>query len=200
MQPLSPETSEKPAGESLAGSPHSSLTEAISKLPRRGMKVRAPEPKTVAPAAAPEAADAPSTPFAWSDGKRRRLMEEYINTGDLLGAMEAVGCKPVDFNLEVSTNSDFAQEMKNAREDAAETLSLRAKSEALDGNDKLLGIFLKAPGDSDEGRKLTNEQLTARLKSLIERMRKREFDRSGVDPCACPQCGYVTNALAMLYE
>jgi hypothetical protein len=114
--------------------------------------------------------------FVWTDDRRRRLIEKYVDRGDLLEAQQYVGCTPSQFNRERDFNSQFARTIAEARKEARETLKLRATKDALDGNDKLLTILFKdLEGEQTEGNlsKLTDAQLQAQLNALLNRIRGR---------------------------
>jgi hypothetical protein len=140
-----------------------------------------PERTPVAAPAEPEAA-----PFAWTPAKRAKLVREYVNSGDLLGAQQAVGAMPSDFNSEVRGNDEFRATVESVRKDARQTLLLRAQSEALSGNDKLLTLFLKEDDDEDDMEQLSDEQLNERLRVIITRFRARLIQEG----CSvCEHCG-----------
>jgi hypothetical protein len=126
-------------------------------------------------------------PFVWTDQTRRRLLETYVDTGDLLTAQELVECTPSQFNRELRANASFAQMVKDVEKDALGTLKMRALKEGLGGNDKLMAVFLKQLEKEDtenELSKLTDVQLSKRLTSLIDRILKRLRDNE--DPKSDP--------------
>jgi hypothetical protein len=114
--------------------------------------------------------------FTWTDDKRHRLLEKYVDRGDLLEAQEYVGCTPSQFNRERDSNTQFARLIEAARKEARETLKLRATTDALGGNDKLLSILFKdlesEKAESDLS-KLTDAQLHARVVGIVSRVRDR---------------------------
>jgi hypothetical protein len=166
------------------------LAEAVAALPRAQMRVADAAPvleQTPAPVAAPAPEPEAPAPFAWTDAKRAKLVREYVNTGDLLKAQESVGCTPAEFNAELRSNDLFRATVEGARKDARTTLLLRAQSEALAGNDRLLQVFVKeSDGDSDNLRHLTDDQLTQRLNGIFARIRAR-LEGQGWAPCQ--SCG-----------
>lgn len=109
----------------------------------------------------------------WHDEMRRKLVEAYVDTGDLLAAQQLVGVTPSQFNTEVDANPVFAEAVKAARKQAAQTLELRAIQEGLGGNDKLMSLILRKDGDDAGVSQLTDSQLALRLTSLIGRIRSR---------------------------
>jgi hypothetical protein len=133
----------------------------------------------------PELAEADA--FLWTDQKRRRLIEKYVDRGDLLEAQESIGCTPSQFNRELRANASFAQMVNDVEKDALGTLKMRALKEGLGGNDKLMAVFLKQLEKEDtenELSKLTDVQLSKRLTSLIDRILKRFRDNE--DPKSDP--------------
>lgn len=118
----------------------------------------------------------------WTSEMRRRLVEAYVDTGDLLAAQQLIGVTPSQFNTEVDSNPEFAELVKTARKQAAETLRHRAIQEGLNGNDKLMGLILRQDGDDAGVSQLTDSQLALRLTSLIGRIRSRvDSERPGAD-------------------
>jgi hypothetical protein len=158
---------------------------AIAALPRAQMKVANAQP-ALEPTPAPVVAPAPEpepVPFAWTDAKRAKLIKTYVDTGDLLGAQQAVGATPSDFNAERTRNESFRAAVEASKKDARATLLMRAQSEALAGNDRLLQVFVKeSDGDSDNLRHLTDDQLTQRLNGIFARIRAR-LEAEGWTPC-----------------
>jgi hypothetical protein len=120
----------------------------------------------------PAAAPVTGAEYVWTDENRRRLLEFYVDTADLLEAQKRVGCTPSQFNREVASNGAFAEAVKQAKKEAAATFELMATSEALRGNDKLMSQIMRDKGDSDTSR-LTDQQLAARIIALLARVRAR---------------------------
>lgn len=118
----------------------------------------------------------------WTEEMHRRLVEAYVDTGDLLAAQQLVGVTPSQFNTEVDANPEFAERIKAARKQAAQTLELRAIQEGLGGNDKLMSLILRKDGDDAGVSQLTDAQLARRLTSLVSRIRSRvDSERTGAD-------------------
>ncbi len=111
--------------------------------------------------------------FHWTGEKRTKLLDIYIDTGDLMTAITDIGCTPSLFNREVEDNGAFAAAVKSARKQARQTLQMIATRDALKGNDKLLGQLMKDGDEDDSARRLTDAQLATRLNSLIARIRSR---------------------------
>ncbi len=125
---------------------------------------------------------APEPPaFAWSPEARARLVEKYIDTGDIASARDAAGVSPSEFFREIERNKDFAQAIKDAEPLASKALEEKAVQLALKGNDKLLTKILSAkmPEQYRESLKLDvtqngvmrldDRQLDARLARLLTR-------------------------------
>lgn len=108
----------------------------------------------------------------WSEDKRNRLLEAYVDTGDLLSAQTLVGITPSQFNREVETNPEFGERVKQAKKQASNTLELRAIKDALGGNDKLLSQILRGK-DESAVTQLTDAQLARRITGLLGRIRSR---------------------------
>lgn len=108
----------------------------------------------------------------WTEDKRTRLLEAYVDTGDLLSAQTLVGVTPSQFNREVETNAEFGERVKQAKKQAANTLELRAIKDALGGNDKLLSQILRGK-DESAVTQLTDAQLARRITGLLGRIRSR---------------------------
>jgi hypothetical protein len=153
---------------------------AVGKLPRARMAVAPVESEPAAPAA--PTTEAEPAPFAWTDATRAKLVREYVDSGDLLGAQKAVGCTPSNFLAETRCNGAFRAVVEAARKDARNTLLLRAQAEALDGNDKLLTVFLKESEEDDSLRDLSDAQLSQRINGLLTRVRAR-LETQGWTPC-----------------
>jgi hypothetical protein len=143
-----------------------------------------PAPAPVVAHFEPEAA-----PFTWTDAKRAKLIRAYVDTGDLLGAQQAVGATPSDFNAELRGNEAFRVTVEASHKDARQTLLLRAQSEALAGNDKLLTLFLKADEDEDDLQQLSAEQVSQRILGIVASARARAVQQ-GWKMERCKSCGH----------
>lgn len=118
----------------------------------------------------------------WTPEMRQRLIEAYVDTGDLLKAQEIVGVTPSQFNTEVDNNPEFSERVKAAKKHASNTLELRAIQEGLGGNDKLLSLILRKDEDVAGVSQLTDDQLARRLDSYLARVRSRlDASRTGAD-------------------
>lgn len=114
-------------------------------------------------------------PFEWDEDKRARLLEVWVNTGDIATALDAIRVTPAEFFREAQRNQGFAAKLDAAEVLAVKALEWRAKQLALAGNDKLLTMVLKAsdPKYKDSLNlnvnvmdKLTDDQLRTRLRQL----------------------------------
>jgi hypothetical protein len=147
------------------------------------------EEATPAPVLAPAEPDA--APFAWTSTKRAKLIKTYVDTGDLLGAQQAVGATPSDFNAQLRGNDAFRTTVEASHKDARQTLLLRAQSEALGGNDKLLTLFLKEEEDEDNLQQMSSEQLSQRIKGLLLKSRACAIHMGWP---LCEHCGGLKDA------
>lgn len=114
----------------------------------------------------------------WTDNIRDVLIDEYINTGDLHGAREAVNVSAAAYYRELEANPVFAEAIKKATVLAVQTFEDRAIHLAKKGNDKLILAVLKAKlGDQYTDRvkvdntysdlaKLSDEELDRRIAKL----------------------------------
>lgn len=83
-------------------------------------------------------------PYEWTPEKRARLIEMWVDSGDIASARDAVGVTPSEFLRELDRNEDFADAVKTAAPLADRMLEERAYELALKGNDKLLAKILTA--------------------------------------------------------
>jgi hypothetical protein len=124
----------------------------------------------------------PESPaFDWTDEKRERLLEVYVDSGNLAIARDAIKCTPSQLWRELDTNAPFASALEDARVRAAQVFEERAHAEALNGNDRLLPIVLKAERPDKYTEKLrldvhtkydrmTPNELNAELSRLFEEL------------------------------
>lgn len=135
--------------------------------------------KLEAELAIPKFVPAPSE-FEWDADKRARLLEAYIDSGNLAIARDAIKCTPSQLWRELDANPQFSAQLDAARERAAQVFEEEAHRQALAGNDRLIPLVLKAelPDKYQEKSRLeirtdlsrlTEEQLNARLFALIAR-------------------------------
>lgn len=130
--------------------------------------------------------------FAWTPEVRTRLIEKYIDTGDIASAREAASVSPSEFFRELERNAEFAAQLKAAEPLASKALEEKAVQLALRGNDKLLTKILaaKMPEQYRESLKLDvtqtgvmrldDEQVNARIARLLRRFPVTiEHDASG---------------------
>jgi len=107
---------------------------------------------------------------AWGE----KFCRLYVDTGNLLKALEGVKVSPSEFYDAKAQCPQFADHMKGVTRRANETLRLRAFSASLDGSDKLLALAMKTLEDDEENMsKLTDAQLEARIVTFMNRIRER---------------------------
>lgn len=118
--------------------------------------------------------------FIWTKEKHDKIIEVYINTGDLATARDSIGVTPFEYFQELARNSNFALRLKEADPLAHLALEERAIQLALAGNDKLLTkvLSVKKPEyrenikvDMNVTEKLDDRQLQARLSRLLNKLR-----------------------------
>jgi hypothetical protein len=123
-----------------------------------------------------------SSAFEWNDQKRARLIEVYIDSGNLAIARDAIKCTPSQLWRELDSNLTFAGALGDARVRAAQVFEERAHAEALNGNDRLLPIVLKA-----ERPDKYSEKLRLDIHTRYDRMSDEELREKTADLLA--QCG-----------
>jgi len=118
--------------------------------------------------------------IVWDAEKYDLFIRAYVDTGNIAAARDAVGASASDYFDELNTNSDFADRVKDAHPKAAQALEEKAIQLALLGNDKLLGVVLKAklPEYKDKIQieqtnttylKLPDTQLNKRIADLLNK-------------------------------
>lgn len=140
-------------------------------------------------------------PYDWDPSKRTRLIEVFIDTGDVATARDSIRVTPSEYFRELERNPDFAAQIDEAAQLAMRALEDRATQLALAGNDKLLQKLLaaKMPEYRDRvdvnmkhsAEKLTDDQLNAQLTRLVGKYSGRIIDAeyrsvesAGQDPLA----------------
>jgi hypothetical protein len=123
--------------------------------------------------------------FDWDDDKRNVLMRVYIDTGDLLTAMQGIGVSNYHFEKELRENAEFRADMEQAEELATKQHERYAISLARKGDSRLLQRMLAAVMPEKWGdrvnmnlnvtAKLTNDQLAARLEQQLAWLERRGF-------------------------
>ena len=93
--------------------------------------------------------------FKWDDDIRAVLIDEYVNTGDIMQAREMVKCSAAAFHRHLEENEEFKEAIAKATKLAIQTLEDRSIHLAGKGNDKLIIATLKAK---------LSEQYTDRIK------------------------------------
>jgi hypothetical protein len=121
-----------------------------------------------------------SSGFIWTTEKYNRLIEVYINTGDMATARDAIDVTPFEYFQEIARNIIFAARIKEADPLAHLALEERAIQLALAGNDKLLTkvLSVKKPEyrenikvDMNVTEKLDDRELNSKLNRLLEKLR-----------------------------
>ncbi len=115
--------------------------------------------------------------YKWDEDKRARLLTVFIDSGDIATARDAIGVTASEWYKELARNPVFSAQYDEAYPLAMNSLEERAKQLALAGNDKLIGVVLKAekPGKYTERvnmnlnvtEKLTSDQLLARIRQQL---------------------------------
>jgi hypothetical protein len=82
--------------------------------------------------------------FKWDEDVRAVLIDEYVNTGDIMQAREMVKCSAAAYHRHLEENQEFAEAIKKATALAIQTLEDRSIHLAGKGNDKLIIATLKA--------------------------------------------------------
>lgn len=82
--------------------------------------------------------------FKWTDDVREVLIDEYVNTGDIMQARELVKVSAAAYHREIEANETFREAIKKATVLAIQTLEDRSIHLAGKGNDKLIIATLKA--------------------------------------------------------
>jgi hypothetical protein len=127
----------------------------------------------------------PTGPFEWNDDKQKRLIEVYVDTGDIATARDSIRVTPSEYFRELERNPDFSAMLKEAEPLAHKALEERATQMSLAGNDKLLLKVLAAKMpeyrervnvDMNVTEKMTDDQLDAQLTRLVSRYASNVFD------------------------
>lgn len=121
---------------------------------------------------------APKGDFEWTQVKRARLVEQYVDSGDLSTARDSIGVSPSEYFREIKRNPDFANMVEEAKPLADQALEERAIQLALKGNPDLLKKVLSAKKpeyrdkiDLNVTEKLSDAQINARLTAFLNRLR-----------------------------
>lgn len=131
-----------------------------------------------------------SNGFIWNREKHDKIIEVYINTGDMASARDAIGVTPFEYYQELARNDSFSERIKEADPLAHLALEERAIQLALAGNDKLLTkvLSVKKPEyrenlkvEMNVTEKLDDRQLSAKLLRLVNKLRPAILDGSFED-------------------
>lgn len=102
--------------------------------------------------------------FEWTEDIREVLIDEYVNTGDIMAAREMVKVSAAAYHRELKFNPVFAEAIKEATVLAIQTLEDRSIHLAGKGNDKLIIATLKAKLSAEYSeRKIVEHNHTAKL-------------------------------------
>lgn len=82
--------------------------------------------------------------FKWNEDSRQRLIDAYVDTGDIDGARTTVGVTPSEYYRELARNPEFNDAVVRATVLAIQTFEDKSISQARRGNDKLILAVLKA--------------------------------------------------------
>jgi hypothetical protein len=124
-------------------------------------------------------------PFEWTPEKRTRLLEVWVDTGDLATARDSIRVTPSEYFREIERNPEFSTAIEEATPLAVQALEDKATQLALSGNDKLLQKLLtvkkpeyreKLDLNVNDERKLTDAQLDTQLTRLVTKFRGRIID------------------------
>lgn len=128
--------------------------------------------------------------FIWTKEKHDKIIEVYINTGDLATARDSIGVTPFEYFQELARNPIFSERLKEADPLAHLALEERAIQLALAGNDKLLTkvLSVKKPEyrenikvDMNVTEKLDDRQINARLFRLLNKLRPEVIEGEVVE-------------------
>lgn len=120
--------------------------------------------------------------YEWSQEKRDRFIQAYIDSGDQATARDAIGLTPSQYYEEIERNPEFADAVRGAEPLAMKSLEEKAIQLALAGNDKLLTKILSAKMPEYRERidlnvrnkdQLSDKQLDNRLVKLLGKYRER---------------------------
>lgn len=111
--------------------------------------------------------------YEWNEDKRRILLRLYIDTGDMLQAMKAIGVSNYHFEREMRENVDFCRDLEAAEEQVTRHWDRYAASAAGKGSERILQKYLaaimpdkygdKVKMDLNVTRNLTHEQLATQV-------------------------------------
>lgn len=109
--------------------------------------------------------------FKWNEDIEAILIDEYVNSGDIMKAREIVKCSAAAYHRHIEESEAFMEAIKKATKLAIQTLEDRSIHLAGKGNDKLIIATLKAK---------LSDQYTDRLKvenTHEEKLSDAELDR-----------------------
>ena len=125
--------------------------------------------------------------FEWNEDKHHRLIEVYVDTGDIATARDSISVTPSEYYRELKRNQDFYARVMEAEQLAWNALEEKAVQLARNGNDKLLQKILTAKKpeyrdslklDVKVEERLTDAQLRTEAARLILEARRRVGGRT----------------------
>jgi hypothetical protein len=125
--------------------------------------------------------------FQWNEDKHHRLIEVYVDTGDIATARDSIEVTPSEYYREMKRNSEFYARIMEAEQLAWNALEEKAVQLARNGNDKLLQKILTAKKpeyrdslklDVKVEERLTDDQLRVEAARLITEARRRVGGRT----------------------
>lgn len=117
--------------------------------------------------------------FDWTAENRGKLIDKFVDTGDIAEARDSIGVVPSEYQRELARNPEFALMVHEAEPKAQKHLEERAIQLALRGNDKVLVAVLKAKNPEYRDRvelnvnqtvRLSDDQLRAKIGKLQKRL------------------------------
>lgn len=87
---------------------------------------------------------APQLDFDWDEEKRAILVRTFVDTGSIATARDAIRVSPYEYQLEIQRNPEFASKIDEVTPLANKVLVEKGTQLALQGNDKILTMMLKA--------------------------------------------------------
>lgn len=116
----------------------------------------------------------------WTPEKKALLIRVYVDTGLINVARDTIGASPTNLHDELKKDPEFAQALKDATPRAEQALEEKAAQLAIQGDEKLLTLILKAKKpeyrekiqiDQTTTIRLSEEQLTERIGRLVNKYR-----------------------------
>lgn len=129
--------------------------------------------------------------FAWNADIEAILIDEYVNTGDIMQAREMVTCSAAAYHRHLEESEEFREAIKKATALAIQTLEDRSIHLAGKGNDKLIIATLKAKLSEQYSERVKIDQTTRSGNlsdaELDQRIAKLRGIGGEVSPSALPE-------------